>query len=141
MPAVNPYLNFNGNCEEAFNFYKSAFGGEFDMISRFKDAPPGIPMPANEADKIMHVSFPIGKGTVLMGSDVPSTYGKTIFGQNVQISVSTDSEKETEKLFNALSAGGKINMPLEKTFWGSYFGMLTDKFDVNWMVSYTYNKK
>jgi PhnB protein len=139
MATVNPYLNFNGNCEDAFNFYKSAFGVEFAFISRFKDAPSGVPLPANEADKILHVSMPIGN-TVLMGSDVPSSFGKTVFGQNVQISINTDSEKETEKLYKALSEGGKINMPLEKTFWGSYFGMVTDKFDVNWMVSYDYKK-
>ena len=139
MATVNPYLNFNGNCEDAFNFYKSAFGVEFAFISRFKDAPSDVPLPANEADKILHVSMPIGN-TLLMGSDVPSSFGKTVFGQNVQISINTDSEKEAEKLYKALSEGGKINMPLEKTFWGSYFGMVTDKFNVNWMVSYDYKK-
>lgn len=137
MPAVNPYLNFNGNCGEAFNFYKAAFGGEFAMIMRFGDVPPGTPKPeGDDPDKIMHVALPIGNGTVIMGSDVPSSYGKVAFGQNFHISISTDSEKEADKLFAALSEGGKIMMPMDKTFWGAYFGMLTDKFGVNWMVNY-----
>jgi PhnB protein len=135
MPIVNPYLNFNGNCEEAFKFYKAAFGGDFAMIMRFGDVPPGTDKPGGDPNQIMHMSLPIGKGTVLMGSDVPPEYGKVAFGANFYISISADSRKEVDKLFNALSAGGKVSMPLGDTFWGSYFGMFTDKFGVGWMVS------
>ena len=139
--AINPYLNFDGNAEEAFNFYKSVFGSEIEMIMRYKDAPPEHQMGETNGEKIMHISLPIGKNNMLMASDTPAMYGKTIFGTNFSITVSTDSEAEAEKIFNGLSAGGKITMGLEKAFWGSYFGMLTDKFGVNWMVSYDYNQQ
>ncbi|MCB0213152.1 MAG: VOC family protein [Anaerolineae bacterium] len=143
MKAINPYLNFNGNCEEAFNFYKSVFGGEFVMLMRFKD------MPAEEMDeehqisdsegqKIMHVSLPVGQGAILMGSDVPSAMGTVQNGSNFAIAISADSEAETDEIFNGLSAGGQVTMPLDKMFWGAYFGMLTDKFGIQWMVSYDY---
>ena len=138
--AINPYLNFDGNAEEAFNFYKSVFGGEIEMIMRYKDAPPEHQMGETNGEKIMHISLPIGKNNMLMASDTPAMYGQTIFGTNFSITVSTDSEAEAEKIFNGLSAGGKITMGLEKVFWGSYFGMLTDKFGVSWMVSYDYNQ-
>ena len=138
MTSVNVYLTFKGNCEEAFNFYKSVFGGEFGYIGRFKDMPPmdGKPVPANEADKIMHVSLPISKETSLMGSDSSDAFGHvTTIGNNFSISVNTDSKSNADNLFKKLSAGGSVNMPMADTFWGSYFGMCTDKFGINWMMS------
>jgi PhnB protein len=140
VKAVNPYLNFSDTCEEAFNFYKSVFGGEFVTVMRFKETPAEVmEVPASEAEKIMHMALPIGQGTILMGSDVPEAMGAVTTGTNFAISISTDSEAEATTLFNKLSAGGQVTMPLEKAFWGDYFGMLTDKFGVQWMVSYDYN--
>lgn len=141
MATINPYLNFNGNTEEAFNFYKSVFGGEFIVLQRFKDTPEADKVPAEVRDKIMHVSFPIGKGNVLMGTDAIESMGhKLTTGNNIQMSLTTESEAETEKLFNGLSAGGKVLVPLGKQFWGAYFGMLVDKFGIQWMVNYDYPK-
>lgn len=145
MKVINPYLNFSGNCEEAFNFYKSVFGGEFVMLMRFKEVPAEEmdeehQLPASEDEKIMHVSLPVGQGTILMGSDVPSAMGAINFGNSFSIAISTDSEAEADAVFNGLSAGGQVFMPLAKAFWGAYFGMLTDKFGVQWMVSYDYNQ-
>ena len=141
MPQVNPYLTFKGNCEEAFNFYKSVFGGEFPYIGRFKDMPSDKPLPAGTGDLIMHVSLPISKETTLMGSDSSEAFGQvTNVGNNISISINTESEEEATKLFNGLSEGGKVTMPLIKTFWGAFFGMFTDKFGINWMVNYDYNK-
>ncbi|MFD0941909.1 VOC family protein [Pedobacter boryungensis] len=140
MAQVNPYLTFDGNCEEAFNFYKSVFGGEFPYIGRFKDMPPmeGCPeMPASEGEKIMHVSLPISKETILMGSDSSEAFGQAnVAGNNFSISINADNQEEADKLFNGLSAGGKVTMPMDKTFWGAYFGMFTDKFGINWMVNH-----
>jgi PhnB protein len=144
MAQVNPYLNFKGNCEEAFNFYKSVFGGEFPYVGRYKDMPPAEGSHATEIDgeKIMHMSLPISKETTIMGSDVGGEWAqKTVFGDNMQLSVNADTEEEAHRIFNGLSAGGRVNMPLEKTFWGSLFGMFTDKFDINWMVNYDYNQQ
>jgi PhnB protein len=134
MTTINPYLNFGGNCEEAFNFYKSVFGGEFLTVMRFKDSPPELNMPKDEGEKVMHVALPVGKNT-LMGSDVPSSMGPMKDGSNY-ISISADSEDEATRLFNSLSKGGKVTMPLDKAFWGAYFGMCTDKFGTKWMVSH-----
>jgi PhnB protein len=136
MKAINPYLNFSGNCEEAFNFYRSVFGGEFSAQMRFKEVPAEAQMDASEGEKIMHIALPIGQGSVLMGSDSPAAMGPTTTGNNSSISISTESEAEATRVFNGLSAGGQVTMPLEKAFWGSYFGMLTDKFGIQWMVSY-----
>ena len=134
MAAVNPYLTFNGTCEEAFNFYKAAFGGEFLTVSRFSDMPAEHYSPGQE-NQIMHVSLPIGKHTVLMGSDQPGTsVGKT--GDNFSIAVATESEEETKRIFNALAEGGKITMPLGQAPWAQLFGMLTDKYGFLWMVNY-----
>ncbi|HEX8278105.1 MAG TPA: VOC family protein [Segetibacter sp.] len=141
MPAVNPYLNFNGNTKEAFDFYKSVFGGEFPMVMRFKDVPPQYKMSESEDEKIMHIALPIGQGSMLMGSDVPEAYGPVVIGNNFNVSISVESEEEANRLFNGLSAGGQVTMPLEKSFWGSYFGMFKDKFDVQWMISYDYNQQ
>ena len=138
MKAVNPYLNFPGNTEEAFNFYKSVFGGEFLSLQRFKDTPEAARIPAAEADKIMHVSLPLGKDNALMGTDALESMGHPLTtGNNFSIALETDNEGEADKLFQALSAGGKAAMPMVKTFWGAYFGMFTDRFGVQWMISYT----
>lgn len=139
MTTVNAYLTFNGNCEEAFNFYKSVFGGEFQYLGRFSEMPadPSHPkISEEEAKRIMHVSLPIGAGTVLMGSDISEGFGQTIVtGNNFSISVNTDKNEEADRLFKALSVKGKVTMSMNQTFWGSYFGMLTDQFDINWMIS------
>jgi len=141
MPAINPYLTFLGNCEEAFNFYKSVFGGEFTYIGRFGEMPPNEEHPVPESDKnlIMHVSLPIGNN-ILMGSDTGGEWGaKTIVGNNISVSISAGSKDEADKLYNGLADGGVAFMPMNNTFWGDYFGMLTDKFGINWMVSYNEN--
>ena len=144
MASVNVYLNFNGNCEEAFNFYKSVFGGEFPYIGRFKDMPPqeGMPpLPADMGNKIMHVSLPISKETMLMGSDTGGEWAPDfVQGNNFSISINADNQEEADRLFNELSKGGKVTMPMANTFWGDYFGMFADKFGINWMVSYNMQK-
>ena len=142
MPQVNPYINFKGNCEEAFNFYKSAFGGEFPMVGKYKDMPPSESgHAAMDGEKIMHMSLPISRETCLMGSDIGGEWAKhTVDGNNIQISINTQSEEEATRIFKGLSEGGRVNMPLEKTFWGALFGMFTDKFGINWMVNYDYNQ-
>jgi PhnB protein len=139
MAAVNPYLIFNGKCEEAFNLYKSVFGGEFQGgIMRFGQAPPSeSPVSEEEANHVMHVVLPIGN-TVLMGSDTSSAHGDVSTGTNFWVSITADSEEEADRIFKGLSAGGKVTMPMEKTFWGAYFGMFSDKFGINWMVNYDY---
>ncbi|KAA6351367.1 hypothetical protein EZS27_001330 [termite gut metagenome] len=141
MTTVNAYLSFKGNCEEAFNFYKSVFGNEFAFTGRYKDMPSSDqPIPEPEYNKIMHISLPVGQGTALYGNDMLEASGQaTVPGNNFALTVNTESEAEARRIFNALSAGGKVSMPLEKTFWGALFGMFTDKFDVNWMVNYNYN--
>ena len=142
MPAVNPYLNFKGNCEEAFNFYKSVFGGEFGYLGRFGEMPPqeGMSMPDEDKNKIMHVSLPMSNGSMLMGSDTGGEWApNTVIGNNISLSLNAQSRDEADKIFNALSAGGKVTMPMNDTFWGDYFGMCTDKFDINWMMSYNAN--
>jgi PhnB protein len=143
--SINPYLTFPGNCEEAFNFYKSVFGGQFPYIGRFNEMPPQEgqpPMPESEGNKIMHMSLPIGKHSILMGSDSSEAFGHaTNIGNNFSVSVTATSEAETDNLYNGLATGGQITMPLSKTFWGSYFGMCTDKFGIQWLVSYDAPKK
>jgi PhnB protein len=140
---INPYLTFPGTCEEAFNFYKSVFGGSFPYIGRFGEMPPadGQQVPESEKNMIMHVSLPIGNNSILMGSDSSEAFGHaTVIGNNFSISVNATSEKEADKLYNGLSNGGKQTMPMSKTFWGSYFGMLVDKFNIQWMVSFDSNE-
>ncbi len=140
MATINPYLNFLGNTEEAFNFYKSVFGGEFSMIQRFKDTPEKDKIPASDQDKLMHVALPIG-GNVLMGTDALESAGHRVsMGTNISLSVDAESEEEATRIFNALSAGGKVEVPLGKMFWGAYFGMFKDKFGIQWMVNYDYSK-
>lgn len=142
MATINPYLIFNGNCEEAFLFYQSVFGGEFPYIGKFKDMPPAEgceEVKPEEADRIMHVSLPIGGGSILMGSDSTSQSGDVVVGANVSISINTESRAEADRLFNGLSAGGKVIMAMENTFWGAYFGMFVDQFGINWMVNFDEN--
>jgi PhnB protein len=143
MPTINPYLTFNGNCEEAFNFYKSVFGGEFRQISKFGDMPlmPGHEVPEEEKNRILHVSLPISKETILMGSDSNLRMGEVKIGQHMSLSIGADSKEEADRIFNGLAAGGNITMPISDMFWGAYFGMLEDKFGFTWMVNYDYPKK
>ncbi|WP_130735843.1 VOC family protein [Flavobacterium sp. J27] len=140
MATVNIYLTFNGNCEEAFTFYQSVFGGEFPYIGKFKDMPKNEECPeVSEADaeKIMHVTLPISKETCLMGSDTGGEWASSFQqGNNFSISINAESKAEADKLFTALSEGGQITMPMNQSFWGAYFGMFTDKFGINWMVNF-----
>ncbi len=141
MAKINPYLNFKGTTEEAFNFYKSVFGGEFTMLQRFKDTPQAGNVTVGEQEKIMHIALPIGEN-ILMGTDELVSMGHTTTpGNNFSLTVDVGSKEEAEKIFNGLSEGGKIEMPLADAFWGAYFGMLEDKFGVRWMVNYAYPKK
>jgi PhnB protein len=140
MALINPHINFNGNAEEAFTFYKSVFGGEFAKIIRFKDmASDEFPVAANEANKIMHITLPIGPN-LLMGNDVPEIMGKTNENENrSKIAISASNQAEAEQLFNGLSAGGHIEVPMDESPWGSYFGMFRDKFGIEWMIDFTPN--
>ena len=141
MAAINPYLIFNGNCEEAFLFYQSVFGGEFPYIGKFSDMPSdeNSPKLSNaDANRVMHVSLPIGN-TILMGSDSNEASGDVAFGANVSISINAESRQEADKLFDGLSAGGNPFMPMSQTFWGAYFGMFVDKFGIHWMVNFDEN--
>ncbi|PZF72308.1 VOC family protein [Taibaiella soli] len=138
MATINPHINFNGNAEEAFTFYKSVFGGEFTKVIRFKDlAGSGVPIAENEQNKIMHIALPISKHTQLMGNDVPEFMGKTNENENrSKIAISAETREEADKLFNGLSAGGAVEMPISDSPWGSYFGMFRDKYGIEWMVDY-----
>ena len=138
MKAINPYLNFPGNTEEAFNFYKSVFGGEFLTLQRFKDTPQAGSVAEKDKDKIMHVSLPLSNGNILMATDALESMGhKLTVGNNIQISIHAESREEADKFFKGLSDGGKIDLPMQDMFWGDYFGMFTDKFGILWMISYT----
>lgn len=145
MPTINPYLGFTNNCEEAFEFYKSVFGGEFSFLQRFKEVPPeaqqGMTLNENEKEKIMHMALPIGNNTILMGSDTPESMGKSIPGNNISISIQADSKQEANRFYHGLAEKGTHTMPMADAFWGSYFGMLTDRFGVNWMISFDPNRK
>jgi PhnB protein len=137
MAQINPHINFNGNAEEAFNFYKSVFGGEFSTIMRFKDlSSPEFPVAEKEANKIMHIALPIGSN-VLMANDVPEIMGRTNENENrSKISISAESKEEADRLFTGLSKGGKVEMPIGNSPWGSYFGMFRDKYGIEWMVDF-----
>jgi PhnB protein len=138
MPSINPYLTFPGNCEEAFNFYKVAFGGEFLFLGRYKDLPPSEreKFKTIKDEQIMHVSLPISKEIVLMGCDSPESGGKEVIaGNNISLSLNTENPEQADSLFAQLSQGGEIKMPMTNTFWGAYFGMLADKFGINWMIN------
>lgn len=136
METINPYLNFMGNTEEAFVFYKSVFGGEFITVQRYKDTPEKDRVPANEQELLMHIALPIGEN-ILMGTDALKSMGHRVTpGSNMSLSIDVGSEDEAIRLFNALSARGKVSVPLEKMFWGAFFGMCTDEFGIQWMINY-----
>ena len=138
MATLNSYLNFNGNTEQAFNFYKTIFGGEFKDLVRFKDTPEKDKLKPAEQENIMHISLPIGKGNVLMATDALESMGHTIKpGTNFHLVIEAESKEEADKLFKGLSPGGKATMPPQDTFGGAYFGMMTDRFGIQWMVNYT----
>lgn len=133
---TNPYLNFDGQTEEAFNFYKSVFGGELTVM-KMSDVPDADKLPEEERNRIMHISLPIGKDTILMASDILPSMGHTLNkGNNLYISLHPESKEEADRIFNQLSEGGEIEMPIEVQFWGDYFGCFTDKFGVMWMVNF-----
>lgn len=137
MTILSPYLNFAGNTEEAFNFYKSVFGGDFFRVVRFKDGPGGDKQSPDIQQKIMHISLPIGNGVLLMATDMIESLGQVLkTGNNFSLSLSPDSEEEALRLFNGLAEGGTIEAPFKKEFWGGFFGMILDKFGVRWMVNY-----
>ena len=157
MVTINPYLCFNGSTEEAFNFYRSVFGGDFARMSRFRDMPSvaektedmseeekkfceeSAEMSEEDKEKIMHVELPIGNN-LLMGSDMPGGKGEVKPCDSVSISIQAESEEEAERLFNGLAEGGKVTMPLRKAFWNAYFGTCVDRFGINWMVNYGYGQ-
>jgi PhnB protein len=141
MRAINPWINFNGNAEEAFTFYKSVFGGEFTKIVRFKDlASAEFTVPDNEANKLMHIALPIGKNNALIANDVPEFMGRVNENENrSKISVSAESREEAEKIFNGLSAGGDIEGPIGDGPWGTYAGMFRDKYGIEWIVEFDPN--
>lgn len=137
MTTINPYINFNGNAEEAFTFYKSVFGGEFGKIIRFKDmASAEFPVPPSEADKIMRIELPVGPN-MLIANDVPEIMGRVNENENrSKISVIAESKEEAEKIFNGLSAGGTVEMPMGESPWGTYFAMFRDKYGIEWTVDF-----
>ena len=138
MTVVNPYLTFQGNCEEAFNHYKKVFGGEFSYLGRFGEMPPqeGVTVSEEDANKIMHMSLPISKENILMGSDSGGEWAPNLMvGNNISLSITAETKEDADRFFAMLSDGGKVTMPMDQTFWGDYFGMCTDKFGINWMIS------
>jgi len=139
MALINPYIHFNGNAEEAFTFYKSVFGGEFSRILRYKDlSGTEYPIAENDANRLMHIVLPIGKNNMLIGSDVLEIMGQVTENDNRNtIYISAESREEADKLFNGLSEGGKIEMPIADGPFGSYFGMFADKYGIQWMVDFT----
>jgi PhnB protein len=141
MLNINAYLHFMGKTEEAMNFYKSILGGEFTIFGRFRDVPGAENMNPEDQKKIMHISLTTKNGIVIMATDSLESMGQQVnFGNNVHLCIQAESETEVDKLFAALSAGGKVEMPVNKTFWGAYFGMCQDKYGVQWMINYTYNQ-
>lgn len=137
MTTVNPYLYFNGNCEEAFNFYRSVFNSEFKYLGRYKDVPEADrALFSDHEDKIMHVSLPISRETTLMGADSAQLFRQGIAAAHFSLSINTDRKEEADRLFAGLAEGGQIKLPMNETFWGSYYGILTDKFGINWKVSF-----
>lgn len=142
MVTINPYVNFDGNAEEAFNLYKSVFGGEFASIVRYKDSPEGNRAGPKEQDKIMHISLPVGKGNILMATDALESMGHPLkAGNNFSLSITAETQQEADKVFNGLSTGGKVLVPMGKASWGTYFGMFYDRFGIQWMVSFDPNRK
>ena len=141
MAIINPHINFNGNAEEAFQFYKSVFGGDFSTIIRFKDlSSDDFQVSEKEAEKVMHIALPIGENT-LMGNDVPEFMGRVNENENrSKISISAKSREEADHLFQGLSVGGSVEVPMNDSPWGSYFGMFRDKFGIEWMVNFELEK-
>jgi PhnB protein len=135
MATLSPYLGFDGDCEEAFEFYRSIFGGEL-QINRYSEMPPDSGIGPEQSNKIMHVSLPLGDGQTLMGSDRPPGSGSTTFGDSIAVMVAPSSSEEGRRIFEALAAGGSVTMPYEMQFWGDEFGQLVDRFGINWMVDY-----
>lgn len=144
---INPYLNFNGNTEEVFNFYKSIFGGDFPFVMRFNEMPQdaadgegcvGEGIPENDPNGLAHISLPVGQ-TMLMASDVPSNMPPVVSGTNVSLCISVDSRADADRIFGALSEGGTVQMSMQDQFWGDYYGMLVDKYKIQWMVSFNPN--
>lgn len=138
MTTISPWINFNGNAEEAFNFYKSVFGGEFTNVTRFKDvASPESPVAPNEANKIMRITLPINGENVLTGNDVPEFMGKVSESENrSKIHVAVGSKEEAERIFNGLSAGGQVEVPMGDDGSGTYFGMFRDQYGIEWVVEF-----
>lgn len=141
MATINPYINFNGNAEEAFMFYKSVFGGEFAGIVRFRDiASAEFPVPRSEADKILRIALPIG-GAMLLANDVPESMGRVSENENrSKIAVMAETKEEADRIFNRLSAGGAVEMPMGKSPWGTYFAMFRDKYGIEWTVEFAPKK-
>ena len=142
MKTINPWINFNGNAEEAFTFYKSVFGGEFTKVMRFKDlASPEFSVAKNEEDKIMLITLPVGKNNMLMANDVPEIMGRVNENENrSKILINAESKEEADKLFNGLSAGGNVEGSMGDSPWGSYAGMFRDKYGIEWIIEFNPNK-
>ena len=141
MAIINPYLNFNGNTEEAFGFYKAVFGGEFNAIMRYREMHAEGELPADEGEKIMHVALPIGEGSTLMGSDTLEMRGRATAGSNFSIALNPDSEEQAHQFFNALAEGGQVGMALAQVPWGALFGEVTDKYGIRWLVNYEFSQQ
>ena len=141
MTTINPWINFNGNAEEACTFYKSVFGGEFTKIVRFKDlASAEFSVSEKEEHKIMYIALPIDTGNVLIANDVPEFMGKVNENENrSKISINTESKEEADRLFNGLSAGGQVEGPMGQGPWGSYAGMFRDKYGIEWIIEFSLN--
>ena len=137
MTTINPWINFNGNAEEAFSFYRSVFGGEFTKLVRFKDlSAPGFDVPADDANKIMHIALPVGKN-ILIANDVPESMGRVNENENrSKIAISAETKEEADKLFKGLSEGGTVEMPMAESPWGTYFAMFRDKYGIEWTVEF-----
>lgn len=138
MPTINPWINFNGNAEEAFTFYKSVFGGEFTKVMRLKDlASPEFPIAENDGNKIIQIALPIGQHNMLIGNDIPASMGRVNENENrSKIAISAESKEEADTLFNGLSAGGIVEMPIADSPWGSYFAMFRDRYGIEWTVEF-----
>ncbi len=141
MTAINPYLTFNGNCEEAFNFYVSVLGGQPPTFVRFDAFHSEDGLGGSDSEKIMHVAIPIGDGSVLMGSDTADAMVSAVFGTNFSISLQVDSQADADRFYSGLSAGGKATMPMNLAPWGDYFGMLVDQFGIQWMINHVQNQQ
>lgn len=136
MASINIYLNFPGSTEEAFQFYRSIFGGEFSFLQRYGEIPDGDKLPSEDQQKIMHISLPVGNHSILMGSDSLKSVGQQVLvGNNFYVSLSVESENLADNYFQKLSVEGKVEMPMQKMFWGDYFGMIVDRYGIQWMVS------